>query len=186
MEATYSKRLSLLYALCYAETSVEQGIAPSANLEDYDPLEAANFLACYITFKAIQQAERSPADERIDNFDMLSVYQAFAIMVLVYLTLPLSEEKITPDFTSSAVTIARTLFAELSNEELAEIIDAGSRKFQLIGDAEQEHIMDYRQDLDKSVVAFIVAGTDEDAPYEKEDLLPIFGSLLSMMCEAFN
>jgi len=182
----YSTRLKLLYALCYAETSMEQGIVPSSDLKDYDPIEAANFLACYLTFKAIREAERSPSDERIDNFDMLGVYQAFAIMLFVYLTLPLAEEGIVPDFTQSAVMIARTLFAELENEELAEIIDSGNRKFQLIGDAEQEYIMDYRQDLDKSVVAFVVAGTDENAPYEKQDLIPVFGSLLSMMCEAFQ
>lgn len=186
MQMPYSKRLSLLYALCYAETSMEQGIAPSSDLEDYDPLEAANFLACYITFRSIQQAERSPTDERIDNFDMLTVYQAYAMLALVYLTLPLSEEGIVPDFTQSAVTIARTLFAELSNDELAEVIESGTHKFQLIGDATQEHLANYRQDIEKSVLAFIVAGTDEEAPFEKEELLPVFGGLLSMLCELFE
>ena len=80
----YSERLSLLYALCLndgRDASQNPSTIPSANLQDYDPLEAANYLACYLAFKAIQQAERSPADERVENFDMLSVYHTYAMQI---------------------------------------------------------------------------------------------------------
>ena len=83
----YSKNLSLLHALCLAEGHTEQDAPLSSNLDDYDPVKAASYLACYITAKAIKEAARSPADERYDNFDMLSVYQAFALMVYAYLVL---------------------------------------------------------------------------------------------------
>ncbi|HSH73118.1 MAG TPA: hypothetical protein VK974_08695 [Methylophilaceae bacterium] len=182
----YSKRLSLLHALCLAETrSSNQEAAPSANLDDYDPLEAATYLACYISFQAIQQAQRSPADERYDNFEMLSVYQAFGMLAYAYLTLPLGAEQISPDIEQDSVIIAKSLFSELTQEELVDVIESGMRKFRLIGDAEAEHWNNYREDLDKAVVAFLVAGTDENSPFDKEDLLPVFGALLSMLCEAF-
>src|SRR5450830_382814 len=186
MEATYAKRLSLLYALCLTEALSDDRLAPSTNLDDYDPLEAAGYLACYITFKSIQQAERSPVDERIEQFDMLSVYQAYAMLVYFYLTLPLGAEGIAPELVESAVVIAKSLFSELSVEELAEIVDSGNHKFELIGNAEAEHWMNYREDMDKIVVAFVVAGTDESSPFEKEELIPMFGALLSMLCEAFE
>lgn len=183
MEMTYSQRLSLLYGICLAETRGAEGA--STNLEDYEPLEAATYLACYLSFKAIQHAERSPADERIENFDMLSVYQAYTMLVYAYLMLPLGEKEIAPDLENAAVTIVKSLFAELSNEEWAEIIESGDHKFQLIGDAEQEHWMTYREDMDKAVIAFVIAGTDENNPFDKDDLIPLFGALLSMLCEAF-
>lgn len=185
MDMTYSQRLSLSYALCLNEARDAAGEAPSTNLEDYDALEAATYLACYITFRAIKEAGRSPADERVENFDMLAVYQAFAMLVYTYLTLPLGDEGIEPDYKTSAITIARSLFAELENEELAEIIESGNHKYQLIGDAEAEHWMNYRQDIEKVLIAFIIAATDEEAPFDKEELVPMLGALLSMLCEAF-
>jgi len=182
----YSKRLSLLHALCLAETrSSHHEAAPSANLEDYDPLAAATYLACYLTFQAIKQAQRSPADERYDNFEMLSVYQSFGLLVYAYLTLPLRAEQITPELEQDSVIIAKSLFSELAPEELVDVIDSGMRKFHLIGDADAEHWNNYREDLDKVVVAFLVAGTDENSPFDKDDLIPVFGALLSMLCEAF-
>lgn len=186
---TYSQRLSLLYGICMAEAQREAGLhlaeMQSKNLEDYDTLEAANYLACNIAFRAIQHAGRSPAHERHENFEMLSVYQTFAMLAYAYLALPLGSEGITPDFTGASVTIAKTLFAELSNEEWVEIIESGGNKFQLIADAEQEHWIEYRQDLDKAVIAFVIAGTDDEAEFEKEEIIPLFGTLLSMLCEAF-
>jgi hypothetical protein len=186
---TYAQRLSLLYGICLAEAQREAGLhldkIQSKNLQDYDAEEAATFLACTIAFKAIQQAGRSPADERNENFEMLSVYQAFAMLAYAFIALPLGNEGVVPDFTAASVTIAKTLFAELGNEEWAEIIESGGNKFQLIADAEQEHWVDYRQDLDKAVIAFVIAGTDDDAEFEKEEVIPIFGTLLSMLCEAF-
>jgi len=167
----YSERLSLLYALCLndgRDTNENPSAIPSTNLQDYDPLEAANYLACYIAFKAIQQAERSPADERVENFDMLSVYHTYTMLVYAFLMLPLAEEGIAPD------------------TEAAEIIESGGHKFQLIADAKQEHWVDYRQDLDKATIAFLIAGTDEEAPFDKEEVIPMFGALLSMLCEAFS
>lgn len=185
MEMNYSKRLSPLYAICLNETRGNDGIRPSSNLEDYDALEAATYLTCYITFKAIHQAERSPVDERVENFDMLSVYQAYAMLLYACLTLPLGEEGIAPALDQASVTIAKSLFAELSVEELAEIVESDNHKFQLIGDAEAEHWMNYREDIDKAAIAFVVAGTDENSPYDKEEPVPLFGALLSMLCEAF-
>jgi len=186
---TYSQRLSLLYGICLAEGQREAGLhldkMQSHDLQDYDAGEAATFLACTIAFKAIQQAGRSPADERNENFEMLSVYQAFAMLTYAFIALPLGNEDIVPDFTGATVTIAKTLFAELTNEEWVEVIESGGNKFQLIADAEQEHWVDYRQDLDKAVIAFVIAGTDDDAEFEKEEIIPLFGTLLSMLCEAF-
>jgi hypothetical protein len=60
------------------------------------------------------------------------------------------------------------------------------QKFQLIAGAEQEHWSNYREDLDKAVIALVVAGTEESADFDKEDLFPIIGALLSMLCEAFE
>ncbi|SNR69887.1 hypothetical protein SAMN05192560_0562 [Methylobacillus rhizosphaerae] len=185
METSYSQRLILTYALCLNEARTDASEPPSTNLEDYDALEAATYLACYITFRAIKDTGRSPADERVENFDMLAVYQAYAMLAYTYLTLPLGEEGIEPDYQAAAVTIARSLFAELENEELAEIIESGNHKYQLIGDAEVEHWMNYRQDIEKVLMAFVIAATDEEAPFDKEELVPMLGALLSMLCEAF-
>lgn len=185
----YSERLSLLYALCLndgRDASRNPSAILSANLQDYDPLEAANYLACYLAFRAIQQTERSPADERGENFDMLSVYHTYAMLVYAFLMLPLAEEDIMPDTEATAVIVAKTLFAGLADEELAEIIESGAHKFKLIADAKQEHWVEYRERLDKTVIAFLVAGTDDESPFEKEEVLPMLGSLLSMLCEAFE
>ena len=183
----YSKNLSLLHALCLSETHTAQDAPLSSNLEDYDPVKAASYLACYITAKAIKEASRSPADERYDNFDMLSVYQAFALMVYAYLVLPLGSEEIVADLEQDQIVIAKSLFAELTNEELADIVESGMRKFHLIGDADAdaEHWTHFREDFDKAVIAFLVAGTDDAAPFEKEELIPVLGAFLSMLCEAF-
>lgn len=182
MNISYSHRLNLLYGLCLVEAGSD---ASTLDIERQDALESATYLACYITFQAIRYTERSPAAERIENFDMLSVYQTYAMLVYAYLTLPLGKDGIAPDLVKTSVTIAKSLFAELSNDEWVEIIDAGNGKFQLIGDAEQEHWMNYRQDLDKAVIAFVIAGTDDNSEFEKEEVIPLFGALLSMLCEAF-
>ena len=181
----YSKNLSLLHALCLAEGRTEQDAPLSSNLEDYDSVKAASYLACYITAKAIKEASRSPADERYDNFDMLSVYQAFALMVYAYLVLPLGAEDVVADLDQDQIVIAKSLFAELTNEELADIVESGMRKFHLIGDADAEHWTHFREDFDKAVIAFLGAGTDDTAPFEKEELIPVLGAFLSMLCEAF-
>lgn len=182
----YSQRLSLLYALCVNEFRGEGSSQPSDRLEDYSPLDAATYLACYISFKAIQQAERSPSDERIENFDMLSVYQAFAMLVYAYLTLPLGKEDIAPQPDEAAAVIAKSLFAELNTEELAEVLESGMHKFRLIAGADQEYWANYRDDLDKAVIALVVAGTEEGAEFDKDDLIPILGVLLTMVCESFE
>ena len=49
MEIQYSKRLKLMHALCLAETSNDK---PSTDLEQYDALASAEYLSCYVTFKA--------------------------------------------------------------------------------------------------------------------------------------
>jgi hypothetical protein len=184
MELKYSKHLTLLHALCTAETLRDDQSAP--NLADFNALDAADYLSCYVTFKAIQNAQRSPLAERSDNFDMLSVYQAYAMLVFAFLTAPLAIEKITPDFQTAQITLAKTLFAGLPDAELMEIIESGFNKFKLIGDAEAEHWSEFRENLDKLTVSFVVAGTDDDSPHSKEEVLPLFGQLLSQLCEAFE
>ncbi len=186
MEMNYSKRLNLLHALFLAENRPNAEHQPGTNLDEYDPLDSAEYLSCYLTFKAIQAAERSPLAERSENFDMLSVYQAFALLTYAFLSLPLLQEDIKPNLENAQGVVAKTLFSGLPDEELIEIIQSGFNKFQLIGDAEAEHWTDYRENLDKVVVAFVVAATDEDSPYHKEEILPLFGQLLSQLCEAFE
>jgi hypothetical protein len=181
----YSKRLTLLHALCLAET-FDDSAKPNINLDEYDALDSAHYLASYLTFKAIQVADRQPAFEHKNNFDMLSVYQAYALLVFAFLTAPLAQEDINPDLTAAQIIIAKTLFAGLPEAELIEIIESGFNKFKLIGDAEAEHWMEFRENLDKVTVSFVVAGTDDDSPHSKEEVLPLFGQLLSQLCEAFE
>lgn len=186
METQYSQRLKLMHALCLATTLRDDEAQPNTNLDDFDALTAADYLSCYVTFKAIQAADRSPLAERGENFDMLSVYQAYALLAYAFLTSPLAREGITPDFQTVQITIAKTLFAGLPDAELIEIIESGFNKFQLIADAEVEHWTAFRENLDKLVVAFVIAGTDDDSPYDAEEVLPIFGQMLSQLCEAFE
>lgn len=190
MQTPYSKRLTLLHALCLAE-SFDDGTKHNINLSEYNALDSAHYLASYITFKAIQAADRQPAFERNNNFDMLSVYQAYALLVFAFFTAPLATETSSqktrmPDLTAAQIIIAKTLFSGLSEAELMEIIEAGFNKFKLIGEAEAEHWMEFRENLDKLTVSFVVAGTDDDSPHSKEEVLPIFGQLLSQLCEAFE
>jgi len=186
----YSKRLTLLHALCLADT-YDDGAKPNIDLDDYKAIDSAHYLASYITFSAIQAAMRQPADEQHNNFDMLSVYQAYAMLIFAFLTLPLTHELIAdgeaaPDLTAAQVIIAKTLFAGISDAELIEIIESGFNKFKLIGDAEAEHWAEFRENLDKLTVSFVIAGTDDDSPHSKEEVLPLFGQLLSQLCEAFE
>jgi hypothetical protein len=46
--------------------------------------------------------------------------------------------------------------------------------------------MDFREDMDKTVIAFVVAGTDDSAPFDKEELIPVFATMLNQLCEAFE
>ena len=188
----YSKRLTLLHALCLAET-LDDGDGqpsnnnfPNVNLGEYKALDSAHYLASFVTFKAIQAADRQPAFERSNNFDMLSVYQAYALLTFAFFTAPLATENIRPDLTAAQIIIAKTIFAGLSEAELMEIIDSGFNKFKLIGEAEAEHWSEFRENLDKLTISFLVAGTDDDSPHDKDEVLPLFGQLLSQLCEAFE
>jgi len=185
MKSQYSQRLKLMHALCLAATSRDDE-TPNTNLDEYDALIAADYLSCYVTFKAIQAAERSPLAERSENFDMLSVYQAYALLIYAFFTSPLVREEIQPDFQAAQITIAKTLFAGLPDAELIEIIESGFNKFKLIAEAEVEHWVEFRENLDKLVIAFVIAGTDDESPHDVEEVLPIFGQLLSQFCEAFE
>ena len=185
MELNYSKRLTLLHGICLAETHAD-GAKPSTDLADYNALDAANYLASFITFRAIQAAERQPALEYKENFEMLSVYQAFGVLTYAFLTVPLAQENIAPNFQAAQVTIAKTLFSGIPEAQLIEILEAGVRKVQLIGDAEAEHWSEFRENLDKLTVSFVIAGTDDESPHSKEEVLPLFGQLLSQLCEAFE
>jgi hypothetical protein len=181
----YSKRINLLHALCMADTYNDGG-KPNINLESFNAVDSAHYLASYITFRAIQNADRQPGDEHINNFDMLSVYQTYAVLVFVFLTRGLVQEGVNPDLTAAQVIIAKTLFAGLPDAQLVEIIEGGFNKFKLIADAEVEHWGEFRENLDKLTVSFVVAGTDDDSPHSKEEVLPLFGQMLSQLCEAFE
>jgi len=185
MQTTFSQRLKLMHAISMA-ASLRDDETPNTNLAEYDALQAADYLSCYVTFKGIQAAGRSPLEERIENFDMLSVYQAYALLAYAFLTSPLVQEEINPEFQTAQITIAKTLFAGLPDAELIEIIESGFNKFQLIAQAEAEHWVEFRENLDKLVIAFVVAGTDDESPHDVEEVLPIFGQLLSQLCEAFE
>lgn len=184
-EMTYSQRLKLLHALCLADTFDDDAKA-SIDLNALDAVDAAHYLASYLTFKAIHEAGRQPGHELHENFDMLSVYQAYALLLFAFLSMPLAQEDISPDYQTAQVTIAKTLFAGISDEQLVEIIESGLHKFKLIGDAEVEHWVEFRENVDKVTVSFVIAGTDDDSPHNKEQMLPIFGQLLSQLCEAFE
>ncbi len=186
----YSTRLTLLHTLCYAET-FDDGAKPNISLDDYSVLDSAHYLATFVTFRAIQQAGRQPADELHTNFDILSVYQAYAMLVFAFLSIPLrhqaeQQNEAAPDLTAAQITIAKTLFAGINDAELIEIIESGFHKFQLIGDAQAEHWAEFRENLDKLTVSFVIAGTDDESPHSKEEVLPLFGQLLSQLCEAFE
>jgi hypothetical protein len=186
MEMHYSKRIKLMHALCLTEALRDDEARPNIDLNDYDALASADYLSCYVTFKAIQVAERLPLAERMDNFDMLSVYQAYALLVYAFFTTPLARENISPNFQTAQITIAKTLFSGLPDAESIEIIESGLQKFKLIGDAEVDHWLEFRENLDKLTLAFVIAGTDDESPHEKEDVIPLFGQLLSQLCEAFE
>jgi hypothetical protein len=181
----YAKNLSLLHAICLSETDAYHK-SLSTKLEDYDPVRAASFLACYITSKAIIETGRDPVSERLENFDMLSVYQAYALIVYAYLVLPLAEDEVFANIEEDQIVIAKSLFSELETEEIVDIIDSGMRKFKLIGEAESENWVDFREEMNKSIIAFLVAGTDDSAPYQKEELIPVLGTYLSWLCESFS
>lgn len=184
MEITYAERLTLLHALCTAENLRED--QPKPNLSQLNALDSADYLSCYVTFNAIHTAERQPSIERMEHFDGLSVYQAFALLVYAFFSAPLSHEGIMPNFQTAQISIAKTLFAGLFDAELLEIIESGFHKFKLIAEAETEHWLEFRENLDKVTISLVVAATDDDSPHDKADILPIFGQLLSQLCEAFE
>lgn len=186
MDYTYSQRLLDLYASRQAETRPnEEVVEPSGDIAQ-DCFSAATFLSAYITLKSIQHLGRSPEEERQSNFDMLGVYQCFASMVFVFLTLPLKREEIEPDVVKGAVVIGKALFFELPDEAVMECIESGLRKLQLIGKAEQEYLLQFREDLDRATIAYVIAGTDEESPVNSDDLIPVFGALLNILCETFS
>lgn len=185
MELNYSQRLKILHANCLAEIHAD-GATPSTDLADYDALDAAFYLASYIAFNAISDAGRQPKQELTDNFDMLSVYQAYALLTFAFLTTPLAQEEVKPDFQLAQVTIAKTLFAGISDEQLIELINSGLNKVKLISDADVEHWSEFRENLDKLTISFVIAGTDDESSHSKEEVLPLFGQLLSQLCEAFD
>lgn len=181
----YSERLLDLYAACRAESHPDEPLQLSGDTEQ-DVFAAATFISAYLTLKAIRHLGRSPAEERQSNFDMLGVYQCFASLVFVVLTLPLKNEDIEPDVVQGAMVIGKALFYELPDEAYAECIRSGLRKAQLIGQAEQDYLVQLREDLDKVVVAFVIAGTDASAPIRPAELAPVFAALLNILCETFS
>lgn len=188
MEMTYEERLRFMYQLCQAQTSAgiqseAQAVEAFANVEIED---AIHYLASFLTFKAIQSADRHPAEELENDFDMLGVYQCFGVMVYAFLFMPLTQEGCHPDYDRAQITIGKTLFDGLAPEMLAEIIESGFHKFKLIAEAESEHWQEYRENLDKVTISYMIATTDDDSPHSPEEVLPLFGQLLSQLCEAFT
>jgi hypothetical protein len=184
-ELKYSQRLTLLHGICLAEIHAD-GATPSTDLADYNALDAAYYLASYISFNAITAAERNPKEELTEDFDMLSVYQAYGLLIFTFLTTPLAAEEIKPDYQAAQVTIAKTLFSGIPEEQMIEIINSGLNKVKLISDANVEHWSEFRENLDKLTISFVIAGTDDESPHRKEEVLPLFGQLLSQLCEAFE
>lgn len=178
----FAERLNYLYALSYAQRSGNTEI----DLQALESLDSATYLACELTFQCIQEAGRSPADERERQFDMLSVYQTFALLIYAYLSLPLAREGVGSDITEASIVIVKSIFSDVTPEEWVEIVDSGTHKFHLIAQAESEHWVDYRDHLEKAVVAYVIAGTDDEAQFTKEDIIPILTNLLSQLCEAFE
>jgi len=129
---------------------------------------------------------RQPKEELAENFDMLSVYQAYALLSFAFLTTPLGQEDMTVDYQAAQITIAKTLFEGIGDEQLIEIINSGLNKVKLISDADIEHWSEFRENLDKLTVSFVIAGTDDESPHTKEEIIPLFGQLLSQLCEAFD
>lgn len=184
-EINYSERLKLLHGLCLAEMHAD-GAKPSTDLADYNALDAANYLSSLITFRAIQTAERQPQVERTENFDMLSVYLSYGVLVYAFITNPLAQEEVGPNFQEAQVVIAKTLFSDVNDEQLAELINSAASKVRLIGHTDAEHWVEFRENLDKVTVSFVIAGTDDESPHDKEEVFPIAGQLLSQLCEAFD
>lgn len=180
----YPARLTFLQALLHNESADKD--QQQTDLSQASASEAAEYLACYITFKAIQGAGRSPAEERDYQFDQLSVYQCYALFVHAFIAMPLKQADSNQDFTTAQVVIAKTLFSDLSNEEMVDVVESGMRKFQLIAEAQHEHWVDFREMLEKVTISYIVAATDEDSPHDKAEMLPLFAQLLSQLCEALS
>lgn len=188
MEMTYEQRLRLMHQLCQAQARSDdfteaEAIAALANTDIED---SAHYLASFLTFRAIQSAGRHPADELQSDFDMLGVYQCFGVMIYAFLFMPLTQDGMQPDYGRAQVTISKTLFDGLPAEQLAEIIESGFHKFKLIAEAESEHWQEYRENLDKVTISYMIATTDDDSPHSAEEVLPLFGQLLSQLCEAFT
>ncbi len=182
----YSQRLLQLYSTHQDKTrGAHESTQRTGDLEQ-DVFSAATFLAAYLALQSIRHLGRSPAEERHENFDMLGVYQCFACMVFVFLTLPLKQEEIESDMVKAAVVIGKALFFEMPDEATVECIESGLRKVQLLGKAEQEYLIQFREDLDRATIAYVIAGTDEESPVNADDLIPIFGALLNILCETFS
>jgi hypothetical protein len=186
MDVSYSQRLLDLYAACQTETRPAAEATQLSGDREQDVFSATTYIAAYLTLKAIQHLGRSPAEERHTNLDMLGVYQCFASMAFVFLTLPLRRENIELDVVKGAVVIGKALFFELPDEACVECIESGLRQLQLIGKAEQEYLVHFREDLDKATIAFVIAGTDDSSPVRPNDLVPIFAALLNILCETFS
>lgn len=187
MEMTYEERLKLMHQFCQVQAGTDrlseaEAVAAFANIPVED---AAHYLASFLTFKAIQSAGRHPADELENDFDMLGVYQCFGLMVYAFLFMPLTQDGHQIDYDRAQVTIVKTLFDGLAPEMLAEIVESGFHKFKLIAEAESDHWLEYRENLDKVTISFLIAGTDDDSPHRPDEVLPLFGQLLSQLCEAF-
>lgn len=189
MEMTYAQRLQFLHQLCLANaTSAEQAgaLLSEVDFDNIDVEASAHYIASFLTFNAIQAADRHPAEELRSDFEMLGVYQCFALMVYAFLMMPLTQEDVTPDYNGAQITIAKTLFDGIPAETMAEIIESGFHKFRLIAEADAEHWLEYRENLDKVTISYMIAATDDDSPHSQADILPLFGQLLSQLCEAFS
>lgn len=190
MEITYAQRLKLLHQLCLAETlhdGAQPAIEPGIDFEAMDVEASAHYVASYVTFRAIQEAGRHPGEELNGDFDMLGVYQCYALMVYAFLMMPLAHEAShQPDYGRAQMTIAKTLFDGAPAEIMAEIIESGLHKFQLIAETDAEHWQEYRENLDKVTISFMIAVTDDDSPHGAKEIAPLFGQLLSQLCEAFS
>ena len=185
MHLPYSLRLIRLYRSLSNETPDTPPENLSFNELEQQTLFASTYLAAYLTVKAIRYLGRTPLEERESNFDMLGVYQCFANMNFVFLSLPLGQENIQPSLAKGSAIIGKALFSELPDEGIADCIESGARKLELIFQAKQEYLIDFRERLERAVIAYVVAHTDEASPVQPGELIPVFGALINVLCETF-
>ena len=187
MNLDYAQRIIALYLIQQTESpQLDETRELLDNPDEAALIDAATYLSAMLTLTSIRELDRDPVYERDHDFDMLSVYQCFASLIFVFITQPLRDEDFAPDLVQASAILSKSLFSELSDEACAECLESGLRKLQLVGKAEQDYLIEFREQLDRAVIAFVIAGTDNDSPIEAQEIYPMFAALLNILCETFS